>query len=75
MNNDEIEAIGRDRLESWRQRLVNEHSTPILLVGVGHDHKSGQVTLLMPEEMSDEEVKHFLMGALNMLKMGRTIVP
>ena len=75
MNAAEIEAIGRERLEGWRNRLVNEHSTPILLVGVGHDHKKGQVTLCVPEEMSDEEIKYFLMGALNMLRAGRTIIP
>ena len=74
MNDTEIETICRDRLGGWTKRLVEEHSTPILLVGVGHDHKTGQVVLCMPEEMTDLEVMHFLEGALNMLRAGRKII-
>jgi len=74
MRTDEIETIGRDRLEGWRKRLVDEHSTPILLVGVGHDHRTGQIVLCIPEEMTDVEVMHFLEGALNMLRVGRKII-
>ena len=73
MEKTEIETVCRDRLGGWTKRLVEEHSTPILLVGVGHDHKKGQVVLCMPEEMSDQEVMHFLQGALNMMKLGKKV--
>lgn len=74
MRAEEIQTICRERLEGWQKRLVQEHSTPILLVGVGHDNKTGQVVLCIPEEMTNREVMHFLQGALNMIKMGRKII-
>ncbi|GAI81422.1 unnamed protein product, partial [marine sediment metagenome] len=45
----EIETIGKERLDKWQQRLIDEHATPVILVGVGHDHRSGQVVVYIPE--------------------------
>lgn len=70
----EIETICKDRLGEWQHSLVQEHSTPILLVGVGHDESKGHVVLCIPKELSDDEVMQFLQGALNMLKLGRRII-
>lgn len=72
MIREEIETICKERLEGWQKRLVDEHSTPILVVGVGHDHKKGQLVLCIPEEMTRLEVMVFLEGALNMMRTGRS---
>jgi len=64
---EEIEAICKERLGNWQGRLVNEHSTPVLLLGVGHDHKMGQVVLCTTEDMSDLEIINFVQGTLNLL--------
>lgn len=65
MESQEIEAICTERLGRWRRRLVEEHSTPVFLLGAGHDHKIGQVVLCTLEEMSDSDIADFLYGALN----------
>ena len=67
MDNGEINAICDERLGRWTQRLVGEHATPVLLVGVGHDHKEGAVVLCTLEDMSDVELLLFLRGAAHNL--------
>ena len=67
MKPEEIKAIILQRLGSWAPSLEEEHATPILLVGVGHDHKLGQVVLCTTEDMSIEETIGFLAGAMAIL--------
>lgn len=67
MNPDEIEDICSVRLEGWTKRLTQEHSTPVLLLGVGHDHKKGQLVICTTEEMTDRDIQLFLEGALMQL--------
>jgi len=71
ISTEEIEAICQERLGEWTKRLVGEHATPIVLVGVGHDHKSGQLVLCTTEEMSNDEIMNFLAGALFMMQTGK----
>ena len=47
----EINNICKDRLDRWRIRMLEEHSTPLLLVGAGHDHKEGQTVLCIPDKL------------------------
>jgi len=56
MSPNEIEQIVRERLESWAGKLVAEHATPVLMLGVSHDHKSGQLVLLTTEGMANTEL-------------------
>jgi len=68
MNNTQIDSISKQRLYSWRQRLNESHATPILLLGVGHDHKNGQIVICVTEDRSDSEIILFLEKALKELK-------
>lgn len=68
MNNQEIESICTERLGRWQKRLVDEHATPVLLLGVGHDHKSGQTVLCTLEDLTDAELMIFLEGTINILR-------
>jgi len=63
----DIHQITRDRLDSWLIRLVEQHSTPVLLLGVGHDHRSGQLTVITLEGLPDQDVETFLSFALDKL--------
>lgn len=64
MTPEDIKAIIAERLGRWAAHLAREHSTPVVLVGVGHDHKRGQTLVLTTEQMTDNEVMLFLAGAL-----------
>jgi len=72
MDSGEVKAICDERLGRWTDRLVGEHSTPVLLVGVGHDHKNGSLVLCTLEDMSDIELLLFLRGAVH--KLGAQII-
>lgn len=45
MTTDEIAAICDQRLALWAAQMVREHSTPVALLGIGHDHVSGHLIL------------------------------
>jgi hypothetical protein len=62
-----VEAITHERLARWERKLAGEHATPILLLGVGHDHVSGQLVICTCEEVSDAQLVAFLRAALEML--------
>jgi hypothetical protein len=50
MTYDQIVQINRERLERWRRLLNNQHATALILVGIGHDHVSGQVQVIATED-------------------------
>ena len=67
MTPEEIKAICIQRLGSWTSRLTENHATPVVLVGVGHDHKGGQVVICTAEEMSRKDIIAFLAVTVNKL--------
>jgi len=68
MQRSQINKINVDRLTSWKNRLNEQHSTPMMLVGVGHDHKSGELMILVTEERTDYEILLLMREALRMLE-------
>ena len=72
----EIEAICRDRLGRWTKGLVEQHATPILLVGIGHDQQEGKIVICTVGEITDNEIILLLQGALRIIGSRKhTIVP
>jgi hypothetical protein len=71
MNEEKIKEVCEERLAHWTQGLVSEHATPIILVGVGHDHNAGMVTVYTCQEITDQEIALFLMSVLNRLQNGK----
>lgn len=67
MTEKRIREITKERLHRWTERLVEQHSTPFVLVGVGHDHNIGQVVVLTCEEATDEQIIATLRGAADLL--------
>jgi hypothetical protein len=63
-----VRKINHERLGRWEKRLNENHSTPVVLVGVGHDQVKGRVMVLTTEERTDEEVILFLREALRQLE-------
>jgi len=61
----DTDAITIERFEGWRKRLSEEQATPMVLVGVGHGDKAGQLVLCVPEGVDDELVVGSLRYALN----------
>jgi len=63
-------GITEERLKSWKKKLAEANATPIILIGVGHDHKSGELVLCVPEGVSDDLLFGALVAALDLLKPG-----
>lgn len=68
MNDEEIRAICTKRLGRWQQALEHEHATPLVLIGVGHDDKKGQLVISITQEMPLADIILFLEGALRIIR-------
>jgi hypothetical protein len=66
----EIEAICTERLDEWKKDLVEAHSTPVLMLAVGHDHVSGEIHILIPEDITTQQVRQFLVYAVGAITQG-----
>ncbi|HYC27724.1 MAG TPA: hypothetical protein VEB42_02895 [Chitinophagaceae bacterium] len=62
-----VKAINDERMTAWKTRLNRVHSTPVLLIGIGHDHNSGQMHVIATEDMTKEHIVLFLRSALEQL--------
>ena len=63
MTRDEIRNICDGRLSKWKEILVNNMSTPVILIGVGHERNAGQIHLVTVENVTEEEIEKFLVNA------------
>ncbi len=63
------EEITEERLKRWKLKMSASHATPLVLLGVGHDHMSGKfvVCTLDEPEFTDARVKQLLEAAVAML--------
>ena len=68
----DTEGITERRLERWAKSLSEDHATPVLLVGVGHDEKSGALSVCTCADVDDERMELILMAALKRLRNGET---
>lgn len=59
-----VKQINHERMNRWKNRLNEYHSTPVLVVGVGHDHVQGRIMILCTEDRTDEEVYLLLQDAI-----------
>ena len=73
MDSEEIEAICSERLERWQKKLEGEHATPVLLMGVGHDHNKGKLVVCCTEDCDDAQLALWLASALGEIKFGTHI--
>lgn len=70
MHSSQIRAINDERLGRWKERLVSEHATPMLLVGAGHDHNKGRVVICTLEDCDDATLILLLQGTIASLIKG-----
>lgn len=56
----DVKRITVERLDSWQKQLINAHATPVILVGVGHDHVTGQINVITTEDMTPAQILLFL---------------
>lgn len=63
-----VKAINDERLGRWKVQMIRRHSTPLILLGIGHDKNLGELTVLCTEDRTDEQLVAFLEAALAQLK-------
>jgi len=70
VTHDEVRLVIVERLHRWGERLADGHATPVVLVGVGHDHASGQILVVTLEEheIRAEVIAAFLLAAVDQLR-------
>lgn len=67
MNRELSKAITRDRLLRWGALLAERIATPVLLLGICHGPFTGEVKLVVTEDMTTDEIEGFLLFALTQL--------
>jgi hypothetical protein len=67
MTTADIISINQKRLGNWGADLAAAHSTPLLLLGVGHDDVSGRPMVITVDDVSDEQLIVLLSLARAML--------
>lgn len=68
MSKTEVKPINYERMNRWKDRLNENDSTPVILVGVGHNKNEGRIMVLCTEERTDSEIILFLEEALRQLR-------
>lgn len=63
-----VKAINDERFGRWKVQFNRHNSTPVLMVGVGHDHVDGRIFFLTTEDRTNEEAILFLREALRQLE-------
>ena len=70
------DKIIEERLANYRRRFRAEHGTPLVCLGIGHDHKSGDLICCLLEDLPLAEMRNFLIAALKMtddaIRSGKT---
>ena len=67
MTQEQCESINAERLAKWKRHLIQAHSTPAVLVGIGHDHAKGNLVVCTVEDFSNRELVSILRHALSMM--------
>lgn len=68
MNRRQIRQICRERLATWSQVAAANHSTPAVLVCVGHDSQRGRLHICVPEELDRKRCVLLLEQAICLLR-------
>jgi len=69
MNLNELGLILEERFLGWTKKLIAEHATPVLLLGVGHDAAEGKIVVLVVDDplIGQAEIAAMLRYALRQL--------
>ena len=67
--------ITTERLRSWSERLAEHNATPVVLIGVGHEHNSGEVILCIPAGPTDDQIVMAIVFALQQIRDRPGIIP
>lgn len=70
MTKDQITAITLERLGEWGRECVEQHSTPAVLISIGHDEDAGDVHVFSPDECSREYVDDLLRALVRRIESG-----
>ncbi len=65
MTREQIEKIVTERLTAFGRMMVDNHATPLIAVGIGHDHEKGKHHVVRPDGMSDEQMSDLLHAIAN----------
>jgi len=70
MTQEERDKINAERLTDWGIELAHSHSTAALMVGVGHDERSGELHVCVPANLPTQVLIGFLERALVNMRRG-----
>lgn len=67
-----VELINVTRLGEWEEILTSKNSTAVILIGIGHGGKSGELQLCTVKDVSAEDIKILLEKTIKLLNTAKT---
>lgn len=67
----EIIRINQERFTKWQAVLIDKHSTPAILIGIGHDHRAGEIDVCFPENLPTQLAIAYL--ARTMMELSKVV--
>jgi hypothetical protein len=61
--------VTRERLAKWAKDIEPGKATPLILLCIGHEEFSGDLTICVPEDLPREVMVAFLRKTLRILEM------
>jgi hypothetical protein len=71
VNQVDVTAITRHRLEDWGTDCIRDHATPALLLAIGHDHVSGEAHIYVPDDPFFDQKRIAQMLQLALRELGK----
>ncbi len=68
MTHSELAQAVEQRMVEWAKRLMQAHSTPFIMVGLGHDHRAGQVVTFLEDRITVPQTIAYLEEVVKLLK-------
>lgn len=67
MEKELLKEIYEARWLEWRKEVIDNISTPVLLISMGHGEKIGELNLSTCEEVDDFDIRRMLVTAIRLL--------
>ena len=68
MSDSELARAVEDRMVKWAKMLMHAHSTPFILIGMGHDHMQGRVQTYIEDGCTIQQAVEYLEKTVQLLR-------
>lgn len=68
MTQQELAKLVEQRMVQWSKQLIEAHSTPFIMIGLGHDHRDRQAVTFLEDKITVPQTIAYLENVVELLK-------